>query len=763
MGAPPAPTPPDDARPDTAVYEIPLNYEGQTVETYADTLKAAGYKCGFFGKWDQGYMLTKAGQTERDKNGPIDRGWDRFEGVMGGGVDPRASNTKDLDPRLYWTWVKEIQDAGKPGVQTFQQSPADDAVDFNYPMTLAANAVKDPDKRQHAYATADSVYSARDWIRQNAGSPWCTTLALHAPHYPYHRPDEGTFTIDEFIHDQDYLNHPDHQAEEEQTKFVAMVEAMDYYLGQLFDDPDIREELRDAVIIFLGDNGSPSSVVDLDNDAIKEGKRSVYMPGVNVPMVLADGRALAGDAPFYLDADDLGADSFALVQVSDLFQTLTDMGQGTRGSSYKLDAFSLVPYLKDTGAAAPARQYNFGQYFVNIPNTGPVTDRASITDGLYKLNYQGQGKDISKQKFPDYVHKVYEFAELMVDPETGLQIERYLNDFTHPKAQELYKALTASYYANSGSIEDPATPAPFPPLPQSQPLTYISATETAIQQKGKLAIIKPDMLKVGGPKDTRGKVIFDLSDAPKSFTKVTLYLKPIDLEKTKVAAEPLLNETQLYPEGAADTSKRVATRMSGADCYEYDVTEIVQGWLNNPDTNFGFRILSTDDDPKSEAVFYNHYNTVFGPTLAFEGDIFGTITSKKSGLVLDVEGGSTSQGAHIIQWHSHGGDNQKFSFEKLEDGYYVIRSKKSGLVLDVAGNSTNPGGHIHQWQYHGGDNQRFSITESEDGYAEIRAKNSGLALDVAGNSTNPGAAIVQWGPHGGDNQKFLVNLTSRRV
>jgi hypothetical protein len=43
------------------------------------------------------------------------------------------------------------------------------------------------------------------------------------------------------------------------------------------------------------------------------------------------------------------------------------------------------------------------------------------------------------------------------------------------------------------------------------------------------------------------------------------------------------------------------------------------------------------------------------------------IASKLSGKVLDVQGGVADDGASIIQWPSHGGDNQLWKLERVRD------------------------------------------------------------------------------------------------
>ena len=44
------------------------------------------------------------------------------------------------------------------------------------------------------------------------------------------------------------------------------------------------------------------------------------------------------------------------------------------------------------------------------------------------------------------------------------------------------------------------------------------------------------------------------------------------------------------------------------------------------------------------------------------GDGYYTIVGRNSGLVADVYGASTSDGAQVVQWTANGGTNQQWQF-----------------------------------------------------------------------------------------------------
>ena len=65
-----------------------------------------------------------------------------------------------------------------------------------------------------------------------------------------------------------------------------------------------------------------------------------------------------------------------------------------------------------------------------------------------------------------------------------------------------------------------------------------------------------------------------------------------------------------------------------------------------------------------------------------------TMTNVASGLLVDVNGGSTADGAAIIQWSADGGTNQLWTMVDAGGGYTKLVSVRSGKVIGVRGDST---------------------------------------------------------------------------
>lgn len=132
------------------------------------------------------------------------------------------------------------------------------------------------------------------------------------------------------------------------------------------------------------------------------------------------------------------------------------------------------------------------------------------------------------------------------------------------------------------------------------------------------------------------------------------------------------------------------------------------------------------------------------------------ITSRHSGLVLDVADRSTADGANVMQWAqvASGNQNQQFDVQRLSSGFYSIRPAHSNKSLHVFNLSREPGGDIRQWSWYGGTPQQWRIEPAGNGYYKIISRHSGLALDVWQWSDQNGGDIRQWTDTGGTNQQW---------
>jgi pectate lyase len=146
------------------------------------------------------------------------------------------------------------------------------------------------------------------------------------------------------------------------------------------------------------------------------------------------------------------------------------------------------------------------------------------------------------------------------------------------------------------------------------------------------------------------------------------------------------------------------------------------------------------------------------------------ITVKHSGLLLGVKDGSTSQGGDVRQYNASGGYEQQWQFVPVDfdcttgpadEGLYKITNYGSGLSLDVESGSGSNGANIQQWGYSGGNHQQFYLRSADSGYWLISpASKAGSTLDVEHESKKEGENIHQWSIHGRANQQWKLSRSS---
>lgn len=136
--------------------------------------------------------------------------------------------------------------------------------------------------------------------------------------------------------------------------------------------------------------------------------------------------------------------------------------------------------------------------------------------------------------------------------------------------------------------------------------------------------------------------------------------------------------------------------------------------------------------------------------------------SYTSNTVLDVSGGSKSNGANIQVYQYNDSSAQQFNLKRQSDGSYMIQNAKSGKVLDVAGGSKRSGANVWQYSVNNTDAQKWIVTQSGDTYT-FRNRGSGMVLDVNGASRNSGANVQVYKFNNTAAQKWHLVAKNRAV
>lgn len=133
------------------------------------------------------------------------------------------------------------------------------------------------------------------------------------------------------------------------------------------------------------------------------------------------------------------------------------------------------------------------------------------------------------------------------------------------------------------------------------------------------------------------------------------------------------------------------------------------------------------------------------------GDGFYKITSKKSGLSIDVENASSQEGTNLQLCNDNGTSAQKWIIKEAEDGYnYYIISGCSGHAIDIENGEIKAGTNIRMWKWNKTDAQKWHFVRCnkdetqivEDGnYRIISALDYKMGLNVEAANNGDGANI----------------------
>jgi len=137
-----------------------------------------------------------------------------------------------------------------------------------------------------------------------------------------------------------------------------------------------------------------------------------------------------------------------------------------------------------------------------------------------------------------------------------------------------------------------------------------------------------------------------------------------------------------------------------------------------------------------------------------------TISAKCApGMVIDISGGSWSDGANVQIWNNNSTDAQTFRFKSAGDGYFTIQNAASGKMIDVAGAGQNAGTNVWQYYANGTAAQKWKpvSTGDNDGSIYLISACNGMYLDVQWAGKSPGTNVCVYTGNRTDAQKFFLN------
>ncbi|MEM0969317.1 MAG: sulfatase-like hydrolase/transferase, partial [Verrucomicrobiota bacterium] len=177
--------------------------------TLAEVFQAQGYATGLFGKWHLG---------AKEGFGPLDQGFDRFFGHLGGFID---------NYRHYFLHGKGFHDLYDDNQEIF---------------------------RSGEYFPDLMMKEALTFIEANHETPFFAYIAFNLPHYPEQ-------PINEYAEAYADLPMP-------RQSYARVVSTVDAYVGQVLQKLDAIGKRENTIIIFQGDNGhsrEDKGPIDMDD------------------------------------------------------------------------------------------------------------------------------------------------------------------------------------------------------------------------------------------------------------------------------------------------------------------------------------------------------------------------------------------------------------------------------------------------------------------------------------------------------------------
>ena len=244
--------------------------------TIAEVLKATGYTTAHMGKWHLGEGPT----------GPEAQG---FDVNIGGGHNGH--------PRSFFSPYRNVDHI--------------------------------PDSPEGEYLTDRLTSEAIDFLATQKQSD--KPFFLYLPLYTVHTPIQPEPRFIDAAASRDKGTHHDH------TKYAAMVESMDHYVGRVLSAIDELDLAENTLVVFTSDNGGHGTYTD--HEPMRGSKGMFYEGGIRVPLFVR-----------YPGVTKAGSTSDEPVVLLDFYPTLAEASKGKLPDRQPVDGVSLMQLLRDPSA-----------------------------------------------------------------------------------------------------------------------------------------------------------------------------------------------------------------------------------------------------------------------------------------------------------------------------------------------------------------------------------------------------------------------------
>ena len=133
------------------------------------------------------------------------------------------------------------------------------------------------------------------------------------------------------------------------------------------------------------------------------------------------------------------------------------------------------------------------------------------------------------------------------------------------------------------------------------------------------------------------------------------------------------------------------------------------------------------------------------------------IANLQSGKVLDLDRNDQTT---VIQYSSRGTDNQRWTIERADGGFWFIRNGMNGKALEATRNANSAP--VIGGRFNGGPGQQWRIEPGKDGNALI-VSSWGRTLDIPDGSNRDGLHVQIYDLNGDSNQRFILRRVGGAV
>lgn len=162
--------------------------------------------------------------------------------------------------------------------------------------------------------------------------------------------------------------------------------------------------------------------------------------------------------------------------------------------------------------------------------------------------------------------------------------------------------------------------------------------------------------------------------------------------------------------------------------------------------------------PAAQAAGPVAVKAAVGQAISVDTSQWFTLTSRRSGKLVDVRSAVVGNGTVVQQYTANGHIAQQFRFISTGDGYYRIASRVGGdQVLSISGGNKARGTKVNTWSWWNIDQQKFRVVDAGGGHITLKPKHApGQCFDLPGGNPNNGVQFAIWDCNGDWAQQFKL-------